>query len=239
MPVFNKLVLDQDGLLVGKRQIDASQDGVYFSGNGMFGDNLVVTGNTTANVFSGSGASLTSLNGTNISSGTISRSRLPAGSVLQVVDTYFTTPVSQSMTGAAVNNITGLQATIQPTSTSSRILIFVRCFGEHGTDGMNWESMFGITRDGTAIGLPAQPGSNLLGMSMASLSHYSANADSTPENVFYNYIDSPGTTSTVTYRAYYTPQSTETLYTNRTVNAATTVGFERGTSSIILMEIAG
>jgi len=44
MGVFNKLILDQDGLLVGKRQIDASQDGVYFSGNGLFGANLTVSG---------------------------------------------------------------------------------------------------------------------------------------------------------------------------------------------------
>ena len=49
MGVFNKLVLDQDGLLVGKRQIDASQDGVYFSGNGHFGSDLVVTGNSAFN----------------------------------------------------------------------------------------------------------------------------------------------------------------------------------------------
>ena len=49
MGVFNKLILDQDGLLVGKRQIDTSQDGVYFSGTGMFGSDLVVTGNTTFN----------------------------------------------------------------------------------------------------------------------------------------------------------------------------------------------
>ena len=49
MGVFNKLILDQDGLLVGKRQIDASQDGVYFSGNGHFGSDLVVTGNSAFN----------------------------------------------------------------------------------------------------------------------------------------------------------------------------------------------
>ncbi len=49
MGVFNKLVLDQDGLIVGNRQIDTSQDGVYFSGTGMFGSDLVVSGNTTFN----------------------------------------------------------------------------------------------------------------------------------------------------------------------------------------------
>jgi hypothetical protein len=161
------------------------------------------------------------------------------GSVLQVVNTYYITPTSQSLTADVVNNITGLEATITPASTSSKILIFVRWFGEHGTDGGQWDSIFGITRDGSAIGLPAQPGTNTLGMSGSSLSYYAANADSTPENAFYNYLDSPNTTSAVTYRACITPATAETLYTNRVVNAATTDSYERGTSSIILMEFAG
>ena len=70
MGVFNKLVLDQDGLLVGKRQIDASQDGVYFSGNGLFGSDLVVTGQLLI------GSNLSSLNitGTLITANTEIRS---------------------------------------------------------------------------------------------------------------------------------------------------------------------
>jgi len=205
-------------------------------GNLTINANLVVNGTTS---ISGSGASLTSLNATNISSGTLARARLPAGSILQVVDTYYTTPVSQSVTGGAVNNITGLEAIITPTTNSSRILIFVRWFGEHGTYSANWDGMFGITRNGTAIGLPVQLGSNLLGITSSVLSHNAADQDSTPESVFYNYLDSPITTSSCIYRAYFTPQTTETLYTNRTVNALTAVSYERGTSSIILMEIAG
>lgn len=215
------------------------KSGDTITGNLIVNANTNINGTATATEFSGSGASLTTLNGTNISSGTLARARLPAGSMLQVVDTYYITPTSQSMTGGAVNNITGLEATITPISTSSRILIFVRWFGEHGTTAQSWDSMFGITRNGSAIGLPAQPGSNLLGIHAGAMSHIAQDADSTPETVFYNYIDSPSTTSAVTYRAYFTPQTTETLYTNRMVNASTAVSYERGTSSIILMEIAG
>ena len=169
----------------------------------------------------------------------ITTGSMPAGSVIQVVNTYYTTPTSQSVTGGAINNITGLEAIITPTATSSRILIFVRWFGEHGTYSANWEGMFGITRNGTAIGLPPQQGTNIIGITSSVLSHNAADQDSTPESVSYHYLDSPGTTSALTYRAYFIPQTTETLFTNRCVNPTTTASYERGTSSIMLMEIAG
>jgi len=86
---------------------------------------------------------------------------------------------------------------------------------------------------------PTQLGTNKLGITVGTISHNAFDADSTPESVFYNYLDSPSTASAITYRAYFIPQATETLYTNRTVNGLTTVDYERGTSSIILMEIAG
>ena len=162
------------------------------------------------------------------------------GSVLQVVNTHYTTPVSQSVAGGTtLTPITGLEASITPASTSSKILIFVRWFGEHNTDGSNWEYMFGITRDGTAIGLPTSTGNHTRGIAMGALSYYASDNASTPETAFYNYLDSPSTTSAVTYRAYVTGGGAETLYTNRVVNNTDGSSYERGTSSIILMEFAG
>jgi hypothetical protein len=161
------------------------------------------------------------------------------GSVLQVVNTYYTTPTSQSITSNIINNITGLEASITPASTSSKILIFVRWFGEHSTDGANWENVFGISRDGTAIGLPTATGAHTQGISMGALSYYAGDNNSTPETAFYNFLDSPNTTSAVTYRAYVKGATAETLYTNRVVGGTDSTSFERGTSSIILMEFAG
>jgi hypothetical protein len=161
------------------------------------------------------------------------------GSVLQVVNTHYTTPTSQSLTANIDNNITGLEASITPASTSSKILIFVRWFGENGTDGQMWETMYGISRDGTAIGLPTATGAHTRGIHMAALSYGSANQDSTPETAFYNYLDSPSTTSAVTYRAYVRGTANQTLYTNRVVANTDATSYERGTSSIILMEFAG
>ena len=176
----------------------------------------------------------------NISVGRIvTPSVMPTGSVLQVVNTYYTTPVSQSISSGVITAITGLEASITPASTSSKILIFVRWFGEHSINGNNWDSIFGITRDGTAIGLPPTNSGSYLGMSMSSLTYYASDASSTPETAFYNYIDSPSTTSSVSYRASFQTFTAETLYTNRTLNADGAYNYERGTSSIILMEIAG
>ena len=44
MSEFNKLVLDEDGLIVGNRQIDTSQGGVYFSGNAQFATTVTIGG---------------------------------------------------------------------------------------------------------------------------------------------------------------------------------------------------
>ena len=116
-----------------------------------------------------------------------------------------------------------------------------RWFGEHGDAGQSWNCMFGLKRNGTDVGQPAQPsGGNLtLGMASSALSYYAGDNDSTGDSASFQYVDSPGTTSALTYQMSFGVYSAETLYTNRDVNAAATGGYERGTSCIILMEIAG
>jgi hypothetical protein len=159
--------------------------------------------------------------------------------VVQVVDTYFTTPTSQSMPGGtSYNDITGISAVIVPKSTTSKIMIFARWFGEHGATGQSWNSMFSVKRNGTPIGQPAQPGSLRIGMTSPALSYYADDADSTGDSMSLFYLDSPTSTAAVTYQLCMMNDTTYTLYTNRCVNASTTGGYERGTSSIVLMEIA-
>ena len=68
------------------------------------------------------------------------------GKILQVVQTYYTTPTSQSITGSTYTDITGMSAAITPSSTNSRIIIHARWFGENST---NWDGGFGLKRNGT------------------------------------------------------------------------------------------
>jgi hypothetical protein len=160
-------------------------------------------------------------------------------SVLQVVDTYFTLPTSQAMPGGTTyNDITGISATIVPKSATSKIMIFARWWGEHGEAGQSWNSMFSVKRNGTPIGQPGQPGSLRIGMTSSALSYYAGDNDSTGDSMNLFYLDSPASTTAVTYQLCIMNETTYTIYTNRCVNATASGGYERGTSSIVLMEIA-
>jgi hypothetical protein len=103
--------------------------------------------------------------------------------------------------------------------------------------------MFGLTRNGTVVGSPTSasaPGIRTIGITSSSLSYYAGDANSTPEMMSFQYLDSPASTSAVTYQVTYTANAAGTLYTNRTKgDVNTAASYERGTSSVILMEVAG
>ena len=163
--------------------------------------------------------------------------------IVQVVQTYYADPTSQAFPATAGNGvmtaIAGISATISPKSTASRILVMCRWFGEHGSYSESWNSMYGLKRNGVDVGQPSNPGALTCGIAPSALTYYGADNDSTGDSASFQYVDSPATTSAVTYQMSYCAYDGETLYTNRDVNAATSGGYERGTSSIILMEIAG
>ena len=163
------------------------------------------------------------------------------GHIIQVVNTYLNTPFSQSVSGsfATYNDISGLAATITPKSINSKIYITVRWFGEYSSTDQAYNSMFGLKRNSSVIGLTGV--ANLYGLHQPSISYTFTDVDSTPENCFFDYYDSPASISTLTYQVYICVQTSQTLYTNRVVGAssASSPTYERGTSSITLMEIAG
>jgi len=163
---------------------------------------------------SGSGASLTSLNATNISSGTLAKARLPAGSVLQVVNATFSTQIN---TSSATYSDVGLTASITPTSATSKIMCFVDMAGTAKDSGNGWVS-FKLLRGATSIitfelqaGYTASSAANAIGSCST------------------NYLDSPATTSATTYKVQY-------CNVTATGNAYAQLG--NGSSTITLMEIA-
>ena len=166
------------------------------------------------------------------STGTVAlTSDIPAP--VTAVQTHLTTTSSQSNTANVRTNISGLNATITPSTTSKRIKITIRWNGEH-SDANNYNSIFGIKRDTTDIGNPAAAGSRPVGMAIIAV-NYLSDATSTPDSATYTYIDSPATTSATTYHATYLALNGGTLYNQRTVLDSGTA--ERLTSNIILEEI--
>ena len=149
-----------------------------------------------------------------LASGAITSAALPTDSVLQVVNATYSTGTSSS---SNVFIDTGLAATITPTSATSKILIFANMSGcEKSTN--NTYHLFQLFRDSTSI------------LSFESQLNYTGNSSRTTASSGTNYLDSPSTTSAVTYKVQFASGSN---------NAVVIVQASGGHSTITLMEIAG
>ena len=145
----------------------------------------------------------------------IARSALPAGSVLQVVQGTATAPV---ITTSTTYVTTGLSVSITPTSASSRILVIsTACIRKANTNVLG--PSVAIFRDSTAV---YQGVLNQFYMTVSS---------GDPSGVVtLNYVDSPSTTSAITYSLRF-----KTLTASNTVVSLP----DSETGTIIAMEIAG
>ena len=150
----------------------------------------------------------------------------PTGSVLQVVSVSTNTKTSSS------SSVSLMSATITPTSATSKILVLLSmAFG-----ACNLNGGIQVRRNGTAIGTQAATTyvAGTTGFNTADDSP-GANQAYGIINTCYNVVDSPASTSALTYDLYYQMGSGGTIYFNQqsTDNGGGAV------SSITLMEIAG
>ena len=168
--------------------------------------------------------------------GTIAASVLPAGSVLQVVHTNFTSTASS--TSATPANVSGFSATITPSSASNKILVFVSVqFG-----GAN--EAFGyvlLLRGATSIAVgTSATGSRINTFLSGTIANAAASSPYTFNPSTKSFLDSPATTSPTTYQIQLaTGYNSNAAYINRQGAAADNAGYiQFPTSSITLMEIA-
>ena len=163
-------------------------------------------------------------------SGTLPASALPAGSILQVLQTTKTDTFSASgSSGTVWFDITGISVSITPSSTSSRILILTQV-----STTSNNSSGLRLVRNSTALNVGNASGSR---SQTTSGQWYTGNS--------YNvlpftlaYVDSPATTSATTYKvqAFCAPG---TFRVNQSNDDNDNFEHTRSASSIIVMEIAG
>jgi hypothetical protein len=172
-------------------------------------------------VLDGNGA-ITGLTATGISA----VQQLPAGSVIQVVQTYLQSNFSTSST--SYTNVTGLSASITPTKSSSKILVMVSVM----MDGYANQNFMAVTRGGSLIG-QSSGGTSFNGMANS----WGFGSGSSGFTLVSNYLDSPATTSSTTYQVQVAKPSSggspSNLFVNTTVN-----GNFGGVSSVTLLEIA-
>jgi len=163
------------------------------------------------------GGSITgvSLNATDLSSGTVGYARLPTGSVLQVVQATYSTEVS---TSTGTEQDTGLTATITPKFATSKILVLANQADCAKIDVQGPIQLY-LYKNSTKI---ITFTNSLLYQSTGAATRLAVNCST-------SYLDSPATTSATTYKTTFSSSSGST----------TRIQFNGGTSTIILMEIAG
>jgi hypothetical protein len=152
----------------------------------------------------------------------------PYGTVLQVVSTTKTDTFSTNST--SLTSITGLSATITPKSTSSKILAILS-LGQ--VDAAAASSVMGdITRAGTPIGIGDAAGNR----TRSGWSIIPANS-TRAHSVSWSFLDSPSTTSAITYQARMRTDGT-LAFVNRTSADTNDDYYGRSISTITLTEIA-
>jgi hypothetical protein len=190
---------------------------------------LVLDGNGTMTVGNG--------DITGLATGALPSTFIGTGAILQVVGTTKTDVFSSSAT--ATVDITGLSATITPTSSTSKILVLVKLMcGNSGAQNTSFTLQ--LYRNATLINSGNAAGSRPLGFSG---SEEGISTNSYGQYQAYDFssmhLDSPGTTSAITYKVSVVLSQTNTFYVNSTAYDSDSTAYPRGTSNIILMEVAG
>ena len=175
---------------------------------------------------------ISTISSAGLATGGIGRSNMYTGAVLQVVSTAKTDTFSTASTSFI--DVTGLSVSITPTSATSKILVLMDV--KLGSD-TNVSGYLNIVRNSTNI---------YIGDSASSAQRVTyANSDDPssqwPYQAVGNFLDSPATTSSVTYKIQILSEPVEntgTVYINRSGEGGTTASGARTASSITVMEIA-
>jgi hypothetical protein len=117
---------------------------------------------------------------------------LPTGSVLQVV--HATGTSAEQTTSSTYQNYSGSNATITPTSTTSKILVLMEAaVSPYNNSGANAEQSQILYKNGVALSrsFPSR------------MYDYGATGGINGASSTINYLDSPSTTSALTYQLYY------------------------------------
>jgi hypothetical protein len=168
---------------------------------------------------------------------------VPIGTILQVVSTTKTDTFSASVTGnGGTASVTGLTASITPTSTGSKIMVIVNLMGgTNGGTGRHGATGFILKRGATSIAI-GDAASNRVRLTANAWTTLSSDGNNSGA-LGAHFLDSPATTSSITYSvdlvSAQATGATQTFYVNRTANDLNITSISRGVSTITLMEVAG
>ena len=157
--------------------------------------------------------------------------------ILQVKQTVKANTFSVTVNNMVWENITGLDVSITPQSSTSKILIMVTIGGWGITQG---GQRFGLAlkRDSTLIGLASTSGDRT--RSSVATSGFEDGTDGIENGAAFNFLDSPSSTSSITYRTCVNAEgSGKTVVINRGHNSSNQDETFVTCSTITAFEIGG
>ena len=177
------------------------------------------------------------VNTATLANGAAAGVKLGTGSIIQTKQTYRTSLFEQSLTTGNFSDAV-MTLSITPTSSSNKILVL--CTVQISTGGGTNGAQSLLKRDGTPIGIADAAGSRARGtgggMGSSAVNRQQSNVQMT-------FLDSPSSTSALSYTAHIKPgfSGTQTVYLNREGAGHNTDGGNVGVSasSLTLMEVKG
>jgi hypothetical protein len=157
-----------------------------------------------------------------------------AGKILQVVQTVKTNTFSRTSSSADYGEITGLTASITPSSSSNKILIIARVAGSSNQAG----NRIGIRLTVGGAPITAYTGDASSTRSRAA-SSMELDGTNTVLELTATHLHSPATTSSITYAVEGSAEGAQTFFCNRSGNDSDSTSVYRSCSSIILLEVKG
>lgn len=151
--------------------------------------------------------------------------------IMQIVSTTKTDTFTSTST--TYTDITGLSATITPSSTSSKILVVANSNSSQTVDRI---LMMQLVRGSTAIGIGDLAGSRP--QASSATSNAVTDGANFGMNQVITFLDSPATTSATTYKIQGAINAAGTWYVNRTSTDSNSALFPRFVSTITLYEVS-
>ena len=158
---------------------------------------------------------------------------IPTGKVLQVVQATKTDTQDFTLATGTLSDVTGLSASITPSSSSNKVLVmFTVHMGQNS--GGSAMAFINIDRGGSNIFIADTTGSRRVGTSSVGID---LNSTYTLKIANQSYLDSPNTTSATTYKLRAGGYDNRSFVINKTI--VDNIEGIVATSTLTLMEIAG
>jgi len=144
-----------------------------------------------------------------LSSNTVTLPSGVGGKVLQVISSASTT--KQSSSSETYADVSGLSASITPSSSSNKVLVIVHVNNVANSGGS--ATQLKLLRDSTVVTKTTTSGGNATANAFSSGGSQSSNADRINTMPSISFLDSPSSTSSLTYKVQFrTSSSSNTAY---------------------------